>query len=169
MTFLDKLRGDQMPIPPRSRGRVIALAWLGCLLAVGLLAWLHSYGQRAILIAPFGASCLLVFGFPDGFFSQPRNVVGGHVLSSLIGLVFLWGLGPAWWAMALAAATAVAATMWCRLVHPPAGANPIIIFMTTPSWDFVLFPTLSGALLIVLLALVYNNLTRGELRYPKYW
>jgi CBS-domain-containing membrane protein len=169
MTFLDKLRGDKMPIPPRARGRAIAFAWLGCLLAVGLLAWLHSHGQRAILMAPFGASCLLVFGFPDGFFSQPRNVVGGHVLSSLIGLAFLWAWGPAWWAMALAVATAMASAMWLRVMHPPAGANPILIFLTAPGWDFVLFPTLTGTVLIVALALVYNNLARGELRYPKYW
>ena len=169
MTFLDKLRGDKMPIPPRARGRAIALAWLGCLIAVGLLAWLHSHGQRAILIAPFGASCLLVFGFPDGFFSQPRNVLGGHLLSSLVALLCLRVLGPAWWAMALAVATAVAAMMWLRVVHPPAGANPVIIFMTQPSWDFLLYPTLAGALLIVVVALIYNNVTRGDLRYPKYW
>lgn len=169
MTFLEKLSGDKMPLPPRARGRAIALAWLGCLIAVGLLAWLHSHGQRTILIASFGASCLLVFGFPDGFFSQPRNVVGGHLLSTLVGLLFLRLLGPAWWAMALAVATAVAATMWLRVVHPPAGANPIIIFLTTPGWDFLLYPTLTGALLIVVAALIYNNAVRGELRYPKYW
>lgn len=151
MTFLEKLRGDKMPIPPRARGRAIALAWLGC------------------LIAPFGASCLLVFGFPDGFFSQPRNVLGGHLLSSLVALLCLRVLGPTWWSMALAVATAVAAMMWLRVVHPPAGANPVIIFMTQPSWDYLLYPTLTGALLIVVVALIYNNMTRRDLRYPKYW
>jgi CBS-domain-containing membrane protein len=149
--------------------RAIALAWLGCLIAVGLLAWLHSHGQRPILLAPFGASCLLVFGFPDGFFSQPRNVMGGHLLSSLVALLCLRMLGPAWWVMAVAAATAVAVMMWLRVVHPPAGANPVIIFMAQPGWDFLLYPTLTGALLIVVVALIYNNVTRGDLRYPKYW
>ncbi len=168
MTFLDKLRGDKMPIPPRARGKAIAIAWLGCLMAVGLLAWLSVHWQSALLMAPFGASCLLVFGYPDGFFSQPRNVVGGHVLSSLIALIFLWAFGPAWWALALAVATAVAAMMWLRVIHPPAGANAIIVFLTLPSWSFVLIPTLAGAVLIVLVALVYNNATR-TLRYPKYW
>ncbi|MDI9334438.1 MAG: HPP family protein [Cytophagales bacterium] len=167
-TFLDKLRGDKMPIAPRARGRAIALTWLGCWLAVGLLAWLSVHWQAALLMAPFGASCLLVFGYPDGFFSQPRHVVVGHVLSSLIGLLLLRLFGPAWWSLALAVATAVAAMMWLRVVHPPAGANAIIIFMTQPSWEFLLYPSLVGALLIVGVALIYHNITRPQ-RYPKYW
>ncbi len=169
MTLLDKLRGDKMPVPARPHAKAIALAWLGCSIAIGLLAWLHLPSERVLLIASFGASCLLVFGFPEGVFSQPRNVVLGHVVSSLIGLVFLQTCGPAWWALALAAATAMAVMMWLRIVHPPAGANPVIVFLTTPSWDFLLTPTLMGAVLIVLVALIYNNTMRGELRYPKYW
>lgn len=169
MTFLQKLRGDKMPIPPRARGRAIALTWLGCLLTIGVLAWLSAYWQSALLMAPFGASALLVFGYPDGFFSQPRNVVGGHLIASLVSLLCLWAFGSAWWNMAFAAATSIATMMWLRVVHPPAGANAIIIIMMTqPDGWFLLYPTLTGALLVVVFALIYNNATR-ELRYPKYW
>jgi CBS-domain-containing membrane protein len=58
--------------------------------------------------------------------------------------------------------------MSLRIVHPPAGSNPAIIFLTSPSWSFLWFPTLSGALIILALALIYNNLTRSA-RYPKYY
>ncbi len=111
---------------------------------------------------------MLVFGFPDLPFSQPRNLVGGHVLSSLVGLVLLHGCGPQWWALALAVGTAIALMMATRTVHPPAGSNPVIIFLAQPGWDFLLFPTLTGALLLMLVALVYNNATRA-VRYPRYW
>jgi CBS-domain-containing membrane protein len=109
-----------------------------------------------------------VFGYPDVPFSQPRNVIIGHFLSSLVGLVFLKVFGYQWWSVALALGTAIALMMLTRTVHPPAGSNPVIIFLTHPSWQFLLFPTLVGTIIIVLIALVYNNMTR-KTNYPKYW
>lgn len=58
--------------------------------------------------------------------------------------------------------------MLTRTVHPPAGSNPVIVFLALPGWDFLLYPTLSGSLLLIAVALVYNNASR-EARYPKYW
>ncbi|NQD95480.1 HPP family protein, partial [Pseudomonas sp. CrR25] len=69
---------------------------------------------------------------------------------------------------ALAVGSAIALMMLTRSVHPPAGSNPVIIFLAQPGWDFLLFPTLIGALLLVLVALLYNNATRNN-RYPQYW
>jgi len=109
-----------------------------------------------------------VFGYPDVPFSQPRNVICGHFLSSLIGVIFLIVCGPHWWAAGLATGTAIAVMMLTRTVHPPAGSNPVIVFLTQPSWSFLLYPTLAGALIIAALALFYNNLTRPS-SYPKYW
>ena len=83
-------------------------------------------------------------------------------------MTFLQLTGPCWWGMALAAGTAIALMMATRTVHPPAGSNPVIVYLTHPAWSFLLFPTLCGALLVLLVALFYNNLTRSE-RYPKYW
>jgi CBS-domain-containing membrane protein len=76
--------------------------------------------------------------------------------------------GPQWWSVAIAVGTAIAVMMLTRTVHPPAGSNPVIVFLGNPSWSFLLFPTLIGAVVIVLVALVYNNLSR-EARWPKYW
>lgn len=168
MNLLGKLRGDQAVRPPRPPFRAIALAWLGGVLAIALVAGLTSGTAVPLVLGSFGATCVLVFGFPDVPFSQPRHVVGGHFLASLIGLVFLHFTGPCWWGMALATGTAIAAMMATRTVHPPAGSNPVIIFLTKPAWGFLLFPTLTGALLVLAVALLHNNLTRPA-KYPKYW
>ena len=63
---------------------------------------------------------------------------------------------------------AIALMMLTRTVHPPAGSNPVIVFLAQPAWSFLLFPTLMGALVIIAVALFYNNATRSA-RYPKYW
>lgn len=166
--LLHKLRGDAVTLPPRASWQQIGLAWLGGALAIACVASTGDWLSLSLLLGSFGASCVLVFGYPDLPFSQPRNVVGGHVLSSLVGIALLQAFGPQWWALALAVGTAIALMMATRTVHPPAGSNPVIIFLAQPDWSFLLFPTLTGALLIVLVALVYNNATR-EARYPKYW
>lgn len=166
--LLRKLRGDAAALPPRASGRQIALAWLGGALAIACVASTADWLSLSLLLGSFGASCVLVFGFPDLPFSQPRNLVGGHVLSSLVGLILLYSCGPQWWALALAVGTAIVLMMATRTVHPPAGSNPVIIFLAQPGWDFLLFPTLTGALLLMLVALVYNNATRA-VRYPRYW
>lgn len=146
----------------------VALAWLGGVLAIAAMAKAGEQLSLSLMLGSFGASCVLVFGFPDLPFSQPRNVVFGHFLSSLIGLLFLSFVGPQWWSLAMAVGTAIAAMMLTRTVHPPAGSNPVIVFLTQPAWNFLLFPTLVGAALLVLVALFYNNLARPT-NYPKYW
>ena len=168
MSFLSKLKGDSAPLPPQPSTKAVALAWLGGFLAIAAVASLNDFLSVALVLGSFGASCVLVFGYPDVPFSQPRNVVAGHFISSLVGLVFLFAFGPHWWSVALAVGTAIALMMLTRTVHPPAGSNPVIVFLMQPSWGFLLFPTLVGALVLVAVALVYNNATR-DAKYPKYW
>jgi CBS-domain-containing membrane protein len=168
MSFLSKLKGDNAPLPPKPSTKAVALAWLGGFLAIAAVASLNDFLSVALVLGSFGASCVLVFGYPDVPFSQPRNVVAGHFISSLVGLVFLFAFGPHWWSVALAVGTAIALMMLTRTVHPPAGSNPVIVFLMQPSWGFLLFPTLVGALVLVAVALVYNNATR-DAKYPKYW
>jgi CBS-domain-containing membrane protein len=166
--FFQKLRGDDLALPSRASNRSIAIAWFGGALAISAVAGLGDWLSLALVLGSFGASCVLVFGYPDLPFSQPRNVVIGHFLSSLVGLIFLTAFGAHWWSLALAVGTAIAAMMITRTVHPPAGSNPVIVFLAQPAWSFLWYPTLAGALLLVAVALVYNNLSR-ETRYPKYW
>lgn len=166
--FIEKLRGDRAALPPKASTQTILLAWLGGCAAIAVIAGLFEGTAWPLVLGSFGASCVLVFGFPDVPFSQPRNVVAGHFLSSLSGLAFLALFGPHWWSVALAVGSAIALMMATRTVHPPAGSNPVIIYLLQPGWGFLLAPTLLGAILLVLVTLIYNNATRAA-RYPKYW
>jgi len=166
--WLMKLLGDGAALPARPGWRSVALAGLGGGLAIGVLAGLGEWQAWPLVLGSFGASCVLVFAYPDVPFSQPRNVLAGHFLSSLVGLTYLGAFGAQWWALALALGTAIALMMLTRTVHPPAGSNPVIVFLLQPGWNFLWLPTLAGALLLVAVALVYNNASRAT-RYPKYW
>ena len=168
MPFFRKLRGDGASLPPQPAARAIALAWLGGFLAIAAVALLTDYLAASLVLGSFGASCVLVFGYPDLPFSQPRSVIAGHFLSSLVGLAFILILGAHWWSVALAVGTAIALMMATCTTHPPAGSNPVIVYLMQPDWGFLLFPTVAGALIVVAVALVYNNVIR-EARYPKYW
>ncbi|AFY41652.1 HPP family protein [Nostoc sp. PCC 7107] len=166
--FLQKFQGDNTKLPPKHSAKAIMLAWLGGFLAISAVAILSNTFSVALVLGSFGASCVLVFGFPDAAFSQPRNILGGHFLSSLIGLICLTLFGATWWSVAIAVGTAIAVMMMTRTTHPPAGSNPVIIYLTKPAWSFLLFPTVFGAVVLIVVALLYNNFTR-EGRYPKYW
>ena len=165
--LLEKMRGDGASLPPLASPRNIGLAALGGIIAIGVVAGLTQAVDQLLVLGSFGATCVLVFGFPDVPFSQPRNIVGGHFLSTLCGLIFL-EISHSWWSVALAAGAAIAVMMATRTVHPPAGSNPVIVYLLQPDWDFLWFPTLIGAVIVVAIALIYNNATR-EARYPKYW
>ncbi|PWB80287.1 MAG: HPP family protein [Methylocystaceae bacterium] len=151
-----------------SKGRSIASAGIGGFALISLLGELGGHLEQPLLLGSFGASCVLVFGFPELPFSQPRNVIIGHALSSFIGLGCLTLFGPTPWAMAGAVGMAIMLMMGTQTVHPPAGSNPVIIFLTQPSWAFLFAPTLVGAVLIIGFALIYNNVARGQ-KYPKHW
>lgn len=166
--LLAKMRGDATPLPAKHPVKNILLAGLGGFIAIAVLAGLADSLSAVLVMGSFGASCVLVFGFPDAPFSQPRNVVAGHFLSTLTGLAFLEFCGPVWWSVALAVCVAIMLMMSTRTVHPPAGSNPVIVFLLQPGWDYLFFPTLSGAFLLVLVALFYNNFSRPA-NYPKYW
>lgn len=162
------LRGAGGSRPPHLGLRVIVLGGLGGFLGIGLLALLGGSLGVLLLLGSFGASCVLLFGYPEAPFAQPMNVVGGHVICALIGLAALHWLGASPWSLALAVGVSIAAMMATRTVHPPAGSNPVIVFLGHPGWSFILFPVLSGALLLVLIALIYNNAVR-KTPYPHYW
>lgn len=166
-SYLSKMRGGSA-LPARASLKLIGISWLGGCLAIGVVAYLATVSHATLMLGSFGATCVLVFGFPESPFSQPRNVVAGHVLSSLVGLIFITVIGAHWWSVALAVGTAIAVMQLTRTVHPPAGSNPVIVMLTAPGWDFLLTPTLLGAMILVLVAVFFNNLPK-ERAYPKYW
>jgi len=155
----NKIKNSDKALPPRPSLSSIALAWLGSSLAIAAVALLGQVSNQPLILGSFGASCVLLFDFPDAIFSRPRNLIGGHVLCSLIGLSFFKFVSPEWWGMALAVGTALAVMLSTRSVHPPAGSNPVIIFLTQPDWQFLWFPTLTGAIALLFLSRIFQKLT----------
>ena len=162
------MRGDGAEPPPRASSKETFAVALIAITVLGGLTWLTSTLEVALLLGTFAASSLLVFAYPDVPFSQPRNVLLGHLIGSACGLLAVHFL-PFWWGPAVAVGAAVTLMQLTRTVHPPACSNPLILCaLPHASWTFLLFPTLTGAGLIVLVALIYHNLRRVA-RWPKYW
>ena len=168
MKYLEKLKGQSDDPPSRPELKVIILSFLGALFAGAILGFLAFSLEYAIIMGSFGASIFLVTAVPDSPFAQPRHVVFGHFVASLIGLICLYLLGDLWWSMAVALAITTLAMIVLKVAHPPAASNPVAIFLVTPGWDFLWMPTFLGALVIVLIALLYHNLIPNRI-YPKYW
>lgn len=161
-----RLPASRAPAAPD--GRFVAASFAGAALAIGACGLLSQYSGSPWLMAPFGASCVLVFGLPDSPLAQPRHVLGGHLLAALSGLLWLWLAGPVWWSAALAVALALALMQLARAVHPPAGATPLVVLASGAGWHFLLTPVLSGALVIVALGWLLHR-WRQPGSYPRYW
>lgn len=141
---------------------------IGELLAIMSIALLTKETSIPFIMAPFGASCVLAFGVPDSPLSQPRNIIGGHIISSTIGMIILMLLGNEWYSMSLGVGLAIAIMQLTKTTHPPAGADPLVIIASGTSWSFIINPVLSGSIALVLIALIFNNINK-ERKYPKFW
>ncbi|HEX4199730.1 MAG TPA: HPP family protein [Caulobacteraceae bacterium] len=137
--------------------RTALVSGLGGALAILILAEASDLAHAALLIAPFGASCVLVFALPQSPLAQPRNVIGGHLISAAVGLATYLLLGAHPWSFAIGVGGAIAAMQITGTVHPPAGADPIVVILAKASWPFLLSPVLVGTLTIVAVGLVYHR------------
>ena len=127
------------------------LAGVGAAIAIGLLSFSsEELLNISLLMAPFGATTVLVFGVPSSPLAQPKNVICGHFLTALIGVCFTAFVGVTPLTLAIATGLAVSAMLLTKTTHPPAGANPLLIMLTGQSWSFLITPVLIGAILIVL-------------------
>jgi len=149
----------------------ILVSGIGGALAIALAAWLSTATGQPLLMAPLGASCFLMFVVPDNPVAQPRNVIGGHLVSALVGMAVMTVLGSAWWAMGLGVGLAIVAMRLTHTNHPPAASDPLLIMLSpfgAPGWGFVFAPVFAGAVLVVAVAVVFNRL-RAAVRYPQRW
>lgn len=169
MRLIKNWQNAKQAIPARLSKKQILLAWVGAFLATFAFSGIGDWLKSPLVLGSFGASCLLVFAYPTAPFSQPRNVIGGHFVASLTGLVVMSLMGVSPFAMAFAVATAVALMLLLKVPHPPAGSNPLIVMLSLAHWDFLLTPTLFGSLILVGVASIYNNYGGEERKYPLYW
>lgn len=133
-----------------------------------------SFTEHPWLLPSFGGSCVILFGMPRGIMAQPRSFLGGHVLSSITGILFQLGHrslgGPVELWVALAVGTALAVMALTRTIHSPAGANPVVVFVEGASWGFLATPLLPGLAVLFLVAYAANNLPRpwGAGPWPRF-
>ncbi|MDN3380020.1 MULTISPECIES: HPP family protein [unclassified Pseudoalteromonas] len=120
-------------------------------ITLSVLVFLDSLGNYGVwLMAPFGATAVLVFGVPSSPLAKAKNVIGGHFLTALIGVIFVNYIGVDTASIAMATGLAISMMMLTNTVHPAAGANPILIMVTGQNWVFLITPVLLGTIFIVL-------------------
>jgi CBS-domain-containing membrane protein len=177
MNYFRKMRGTTTS-PPRVSLSEIFWSWLGAFAGISLLAYLNYQVIKGtgwlLLTGSLGASALLIYGAIKAPFSQPRNLLGGHILSALIGVCAYKLLpGHLWLASGLAVATSIAVMHATRTAHPPGSATALIAVIGDETvhnlgFLFVIIPVAAGALILLLVALIINNIPASR-RYPEYW
>lgn len=141
------------------------IASLGAFLCISIIAFIHSFDAFNIwLIPPFGATMVLVMAVHESPLAQPKNIFFGHILSAASGVLIYSILGMSFLTIGLAVAVSVWAMMVTKTVHPPAGANPIIVIMGGKGLSFILLPVATGAIIIILFAIIFNKLLKRN--YP---
>jgi CBS-domain-containing membrane protein len=175
--YFNKMRGISKS-PPAVNLSEIIWSWLGAFLGISTVALisykvLDSIGLTMI-IGSFGASAVLVYGAIKSPLAQPRNLLGGHVFSAIIGVASYQSFQPnIWLAAALAVSTAIAVMHVTKTLHPPGGATALIAVIGGESvhklgYLYAVIPTAAGASLLLVVALMVNNIPRGR-RYPEFW
>ena len=176
--YLAKMKGSTRGSPPRVSNEEIFWSWTGAFLGIAGVAWaahlLFGEHDALLMLGSFGASAVLVYGAVRSPLAQPRNLIGGHMLSAVIG-VLCWKLlhQHLWLAEAMAVATAIAVMHATRTLHPPGGATALIAVIGSPQihsigFFYVLVPATLGPLILLVIALIVNNITKSR-RYPEIW
>lgn len=177
MRYFEKWRGHTQS-PPRVSVTEIFWSWIGSFLGIAAVGLLHfhlldSMGLMMI-IGSFGASAVLIYGAIRSPLAQPRNLMGGHILSALVGVTAYRYLGAhPWLAAALAVSVSIALMHFTKTLHPPGGATALIAVIGGDAvhalgYLYVLLPAALGAGVMLAIALIVNNIPAGR-RYPEFW
>ena len=144
------------------------LAGIFSIITIGVLTVLTyktSYG--IFLIASFGSTMVLLYGYPESPFAQPKNIILGHFLTALIGIIFLNFVPlPIFLNIPVAVGFGVMFMILLKVTHPPAGGNPIIVIIGSVSFDYLLTPVLIGSIIVVMFGVLINKFLFKK-EYPK--
>ena len=156
------------------------LGGIGAGVTIGILAYITfqsilagtNYGLW--LAASFGSSVVVVFGYPENEFAQPKNVLLGHLLCALVGIIFVTLFNITqdrsifFIAIGLAVGISVMLMMAFKITHPPAGGNTIVVMLAQNSFQFLIFPIMVGAITIIIGGVIYNRFILKK-NYPLRW
>jgi len=175
--YFGKMKGTTTS-PPRVSLAEIGWSWLGAFLGIGFISFanyrIFEKIDLLMIVGSFGASAVLIYGAIKSPLAQPRNLLGGHVLSALVGVACQQMFhSTLWLAAALAVATAIAVMHATRTLHPPGGATALIAVIGGEKihnlgFMYALFPVGGGALIMLVIALLVNNIPKSR-RYPEFW
>ena len=128
-------------------------------ITIGVLTVLTYKSTLGYFIAAsFGSSMVLLFGFPESPFAQPKNVFFGHLTTALVGVIFVMLIPlPMYISIALAVGAGIFFMILLNVVHPPAGGNPIMVIIGSVSYDYLLSPIIFGCIIIISLAILINK------------
>jgi CBS-domain-containing membrane protein len=177
MRYFEKMNGHTQS-PPRVDKVEIFWSWLGSFFGIAIVGLIHfnllDQSALIMIIGSFGASAVLVYGAIRSPLAQPRNLIGGHMLSAVIGVAAFQFLGDMpWLAAALAVSIAIALMHLTKTLHPPGGATALIAVIGGDAihnlgYLYVLIPVGLGAVVMLIIALLVNNLAPNR-RYPEFW
>jgi CBS-domain-containing membrane protein len=177
VNYFRKMRSTTIS-PPRVSLSEILWSWVGGFFGIGAVSFINfnliEKTDLLMVIGSFGASAVLIYGVIDSDLAQPRNLVGGHLVSALTGVTAYKMLHPYLWvAAAVAVATAIAAMHATRTAHPPGGATALIAVIGSAKvhalgYLYVIVPAGLGAMVMLVVALLVNNIPNTR-KYPRFW
>ena len=144
------------------------LAGFFSIITIGVLTILTYKTEFGIfLIASFGSSMVLLYGYPESPFAQPKNIFFGHLLTAIVGLFFLYLVPlPLYLIIPVAVGFGVGLMILLNVTHPPAGGNPIIVIMGSVSIDYLFNPIITGSIIILIFGVIINRFILKK-KYPK--
>ena len=144
------------------------LAGLFSAITIGALTYLtYKTTFGLFLIASFGSSMVLLYGFPESPFAQPKNIFFGHFLTSLVGVIFVNFVPfPIFIIIPVAVGIGVGLMIILNVTHPPAGGNPIIVIMGSVSFEYLISPVISGSIIVIVFGIILNKFI-AKRNYPK--
>ena len=143
------------------------LALIFTTITIGVLTLLtYKTNFGLFLIASFGSSMVLLYGYPESPFAKPKNILFGHLITSLIGILFYNFIPlPIYILIPLAVGLGVGLMILLDVTHPPAGGNPIIVILGSVSFDYLFSPILTGCLIIIAFGILLNKFVAKK-EYP---
>ena len=138
-------------------------------LVIGVLAFLTLRTSAGIwLMFSFGATVFLVFALHNLETAQPKNIFFGHLVSVIVGIAFNETIGFSFYSLGLSVGVAVGLMVYLKEMHPPAASNPLVVLFTDASFDFILFPVITGTIVIILMSVFINKIILKR-NYPMKW
>ena len=137
------------------------------IITIGLLSFLtYKINLGVFLLASFGSTMVLLFGYPESPFAKPKNIFFGHILTSLTGIIFFKYISlPIFIIIPLAVGLGIAIMIFFDVTHPPAGGNPIIMISSSASFDFLFTPVITGTILVIIFGFILNRFV-AQNNYP---